>query len=73
MREYPCNVVAYYTTRPLLLLLGIPLYYGRCYLPHILIFPLLLIWILLGLVVIIVFGGIALVIGKSDELIGVWF
>jgi hypothetical protein len=73
-KEYPCNWFAYYTSRPIVLLLGFPLYTKKgLYIPHIMIAPLLIVWPLLGIVVIAVFGGVAMLVGKEQELMGVWF
>jgi len=77
MKDLPCNIVAYYTTRPLCLRLGIPLYWGKMYVPHLMIFPLILGYVLgryfIGCVFIILFGGIAIILGKSDELRNFFF
>jgi hypothetical protein len=70
--ELPCNIVAYYTTRPLMRFLHLPLYWRGIYLPHLPLMPLFIAWGLLGVAVIMIFGGLFLIIGKEHELIKVW-
>jgi hypothetical protein len=71
--RYPCHPLAYYTTRPILLKLGIPLYWRGLYIPHIPLFPLCLIWACIGVIVLVFFGGIAIILGKEDSLRRWWF
>lgn len=74
MKEYPCNPIMYYTTRPILKALGIePLYWKNVYIPAIPFIPLIILWVAFGIIVIIVFGGIAMILRKDDVLWRVWF
>lgn len=70
--DLPCHIVAYYTTRPLMRFLNLPLYWKEIYLPHLPLIPFFLVWGLIGIVIILIFGGFFLIIGKERELIRVW-
>lgn len=71
--DYPCHPLAYYTTRKVILALNLPLYYGRIYLPHLPFLPLFFAWLCLGVAAIVIFGGVAMLFNKQDELQRIWF
>lgn len=72
LKKYPCNIVAYHTTRKLIMWLNLPLYWKGIYLPHLLLMPFFTVWMIIGIIIIFLFGGLFLLCGKEQKLIRIW-